>query len=210
MISRSALAIAAVLALTAWLGAAYLLQRTAYGEGFTAGELAGKAQVFELEAQHALLIASKEKEARERIESLASRLLVDQHTLNDMAGELASQQRQYRETTDRLTGELARVTTQYRRSLDAAPEPLPACVFTRDFVRLYDDAIGAYPLLTTSDPARATAPTASSSAAWELDSGIGQREFLTHHIRYAEQCRASAAQLSKLIDTLEVTHATRN
>lgn len=202
MISRSAIAIAVALLLVAVSGGAYLLQRMSYGDGFTAGELAGKASVAELEKQHEKALSKAHEDARIRTEALLTRLQTTQHQLNEIAGQLAFEQREYRETTDRLTGELARVTTQYRRSLDAAPEPLPACVFTRDFVRLYDQATGAYPLPATGDPERAVAPSAATDSAWDLDSGIGQRAFLAHHIRYAEQCRSTAAQLNRLIDAV--------
>ncbi len=207
MIKRLLPLIAALLLLVAAAGGAYLLQRMSYGEGVTAGELAGKARVAEIEKQHEKALSKAHEDARIRTEALLTRLQTTQHQLNEIAGQLAFEQREYRETTDRLTGELARVTSQYRRSLDAAPEPLPACVFTRDFVRVYDDATGAYPMLEASHSGGAVASSNAADAAWQLDSGISQRAFLAHHIRYAEQCRATAAQLNKLIDAVEVTYA---
>ncbi|WP_052143361.1 hypothetical protein [Aeromonas hydrophila] len=186
------------------------LQQTAYENGLKTGRGEGDVKVLKLQREHAKALTDSEIATRQRLEALTSRLLDKQHSLNEIAGQLATQQRQYRDTTDRLTGELARVTTLYRRSLDATPEPLPTCVFTRDFVRLYDTATGAYPLSATGDPRLVVAPSSDTTAAGELDSGITQQDFLAHHIRYAEQCRATAAQLNKLIDTVESTHATRN
>lgn len=209
MSKRLALLLAS-LVLLACIGGGAWLYHSAFSDGEQAGRSAGSVEVATLKREHAEHMARNEKEARERLEVMTTRLQTNQHALNEMAGQLATSQREYREKTERLTGELARVTTQYRRSLDAAPEPLPACVFTRDFVRLYDEATGAYPLPATGDPLRALAQAASSAAAWELDSGLGQRELLTHHIRYAEQCNATAVQLNKLIDAVETLYATRD
>lgn len=210
MIPRAAIAIGSALLLIGVAGSTYLLQRMSYDDGFSAGELSGKVRVAELEALHEKAMSKAREDARIRAEALLTRLQTTQHQLNEIAGQLTLAQRQYRETTDRLSGELARVTSQYRRSLDAAPEPLPACVFTRDFVRLYDEATGAYSVPDTGHAPGATASPDAADTAWQLDSGISQRAFLAHHIRYAEQCRATAAQLNKLIDAVEVTHATRD
>ncbi|MGL4885493.1 MAG: hypothetical protein ACRC4V_03945 [Aeromonas veronii] len=207
MIQRLLPLIAALLLLVAAAGGGFVLHRVGFSDGVKVGRSEGDVKVEKLARDHAELIAKKEKEARERLETLTTRLQSQQHSLNEMASQLADQQRDYRTATERLTGELNRVTTQYRRSLDAAPEPLPACVFTRDFVRLYDDATGAYPMPETRHPGGAAASSDTTDAAWQLDSGISQRTFLAHHIRYAEQCRATAAQLNKLIDAMEVSYA---
>lgn len=202
MISRSAVAAIVALLLVAAAGGSYLLQRMSYGDGFTAGELAGEARVAELEKQHEKALSKAHENARIRTEALLTRLQTTQHQLNEIAGKLATEQREYRENTDRLTGELALVTNQYRRSLDAAPESLPACVFTRDVVRIIDQATGAYSLPAAGYPGGAAAKTPATKAAWELDSGIGQPAFLNHFVRYAEQCRTTTAQLNRLIDAV--------
>lgn len=115
----------------------------------------------------------------------------------------AEQQRQHRTTRDQLQKEVTRVSTLYRKALDAAPEPVPACVFTRGWVRLYDRATGAELPAAPADPAGAAAPAGEAAALEQLDSGVDQARLLAHHIDYAEQCRNSAAQLDRLIDLLE-------
>ena len=148
------------------------------------------------EAEQRAVVAERDAKAA------AQQLREAQVRYDQLASELADTQRENRQTTDRLTGEIARVTTLYRQALDAAPEPLPACVFTRGFVRVWDEATGAA-LPAPADPDRAAAPAASAGAAEQLDSGLGQADVLGHHTRYAEQCRNTAAQLNRLIDALE-------
>lgn len=187
---------------SATVGAGVWLHHSIYAAGFEDGQREGQVDVANLKRTHAEELATQQTAAREQLDTLLSRLQTSQQHINQIAGELAQQQRQYRDTTDRLKGELSRVTTQYRRSLTAAPEPLPACVFTRDFVRLYDEATGAYPLPTTQHSTGAAASTDSANTAGELDSGLTQSQFLEHHIRYAEQCRSITAQLNGLIDAV--------
>lgn len=119
--------------------------------------------------------------------------------------DLAELQRTLRKTTDRLTGEIDRVNDLYRDALDAQPKPLPACVFTAGWVRLYDEATGAVAagMPSTADTSRTAAQVAEGRAAEQLNSGISQRDVLAHHVRYAEQCRSTAAQLDALIDAVE-------
>ncbi len=114
----------------------------------------------------------------------------------------AELQRKHRQTTDRLTREIARVNDLYRRALDAAPEPLPACVFTRGWVRVYDQATGAAPMPPAETAPGAAAPSTEAAALEQLDSGISQRDVLAHHVRYAEQCRNTADQLGALINAV--------
>ncbi|TBV12769.1 hypothetical protein [Stutzerimonas kirkiae] len=133
----------------------------------------------------------------------SAKRLQDEQARNDqLAADLAEQQRQHRKTTDRLTGEIARVNDLYRDALDAPPKPLPACVFTTSWVRLYDEATGAA-VPTADDSSGATAQDTQARAAGQLDSGLGQRDVLAHHIRYAEQCRNTGAQLDRLIDAVQ-------
>lgn len=136
----------------------------------------------------------------------AAKKLLDEQARNDkLAADLAEQQRTNRKTTDRLTGEIARVNDLYRDALDAPPKPLPACVFTAGWVRVYDEATGAIPagMPSATDTGRVAAQSTEGRAAEQLDSGISQRDVLEHHTSYAEQCRNTAAQLDLLIDAVE-------
>lgn len=195
-----------ILLLTGCLaGGAWYLDHRGYTRGYDVAAGEGNTKLETLKREQAEVLTKQEREARERLESLASRLQTNQHAINEMASDLAEQQRLHRDTTDQLTGEIHRVTNLYRRAQDAAPEPVPQCVFTRGWVRLYDSATGAYP-----DPVPATGHTPGAAAraaitdpTWQLDSAVSQAELLGHHLRYAEQCRNTAAQLSGLIRAVQ-------
>ncbi|MCY1406805.1 hypothetical protein D3C76_513930 [compost metagenome] len=177
------------------LGGLYAMQEHAYDEGYAHAQAEGQVALEQLRREHAEQAEASAKQA-------AKRLAEQQTRANDLAGQLAEQQRQNRETTDRLKGEITRVTTLYRKALDAPPEPLPTCVFTRGFVRVYDAANGL-DLPTASHTGGAATQAESAAAAEQLDSGIDQQQLLDTHIRNAEQCRNTAAQLNRLIDLLE-------
>lgn len=142
---------------------------------------------------------------RASAEQAAKTLQLEQARADRLASQLATQQREHRETTDRLSKEIDRVSRLYRKALDAPPEPVPACVFTRGWVRLYDQATGAG-LPAAADPGGAAAPATEAEAADQLSAGIDQGHVLAHHLQYAEQCRNTAAQLDALIDLLEPRH----
>lgn len=161
------------------------------------------AQLEAQRATHAEQREAQERRARLGAEQAAKALQAEQQRADALAARLAEQQRQHRTTRDQLQKEVTRVSTLYRKALDAAPEPVPACVFTRGWVRLYDRATGAELPAAPADPAGTTAPAADAAAAEQLDSGVDQARLLAHHIDYAEQCRNSAAQLDRLIDLLE-------
>lgn len=99
--------------------------------------------------------------------------------------------------------EVTRVSTLYRKALDAAPEPVPACVFTRGWVRLYDRATGAELPAAPADPQELLRRPAKPQPLSSSIQASTRRELLAHRIDYAEQCRNSAAQLDRLIDLLE-------
>lgn len=161
------------------------------------------AQLEAQRATHAEQREAQERRARLGAEQAAKALQAEQQRADALAARLAEQQRQHRTTRDQLQKEVTRVSTLYRKALDAAPEPVPACVFTRGWVRLYDRATGAELPAAPADPAGAAAPAGEATALEQLDSGVDQARLLAHHIDYAEQCRNSAAQLERLIDLLE-------
>ncbi|SED35938.1 hypothetical protein [Pseudomonas anguilliseptica] len=179
--------------------------QNAHDAGFAQAKSDGNLALEKLRLEHTQLDLER-AEAREASAKAAAKKLLDEQARNDkLAAELAEQQRTHRTTTDRLTGEIARVNDLYRDALDAQPKPLPACVFTAGWVRVYDEATGARAagMPSAADTGRAAAQVAEGRAAEQLDSGISQRDVLEHHTRYAEQCRNSAAQLDLLIDALE-------
>lgn len=171
--------------------------------GIRLGAWQGELALEQLRRQHVEQQAEHDRIARYRAEQATKDLQDAQALADGLGAQLAEEQRRNRTTTDRLNKEITRVSSLYRRALDAPPEPVPACVFTRGWVRLYDQATGAELPAAAADPAGAAAPTGETGAAEQLDSGIGQARVLAHHIGYAEQCKNTAAQLDRLIDLLE-------
>ncbi|MFI8383336.1 hypothetical protein [Pseudomonas sp. NPDC079086] len=176
--------------------------------GFAQAQSDGDLALEKLRREHVQLDLER-AEAREASAKAAAKKLLDEQARNyKLAADLADQQRSNRQTIDRLTGEIARVNDLYRDALDAPPKPLPACVFTAGWVRVYDEATGAVAagMPTATDTDRAAAQSTEGRAAEQLDSGISQRDVLEHHTRYAEQCRNTGAQLDLLIDAVQGTH----
>lgn len=193
---------AGVAMLVSW--AALSVLRDAYDIGFARAKAEGEAALERQRAEHRQAEAERALQAAADAKAAATALREQTQRADQIAARLADQQRQYRQTTDRLTGEIARVNDLYRAALDAPPVPLPDCRFTRGFVRVWNEANGAaVPAAATADPGRAAEAAADAGAADQLDAGIGRADLLRHHIRYAEQCRATAAQLGALIDVLE-------
>lgn len=182
----------------------YMLE-AARDEGREAGLAVGQAALAELRSQYADEKARAAEQALANAKAAAKREQAQAKRADELASQLAQQQRDHRTTTDRLSGEIARVNDLYRKARDAAPEPLPACVFTRGFVRVWNEAIGAA-VPAADDPERTAAQVAEAITADQFDAGIGRADLLAHHNSYAEQCRNTAAQLDQLIDAIEGKH----
>jgi len=172
----------------------------AHDTGYALAEAKGQAALEQLRTEYANADAARALQAAADAKAAANALRQQTQRADQVAARLADQQRQYRQNTDRLTGEIARVNDLYRAALDAPPVPLPDCRFTRGFVRVWDEATGA---AMPAHSGGAAATSADAGAADQLDAGIGRADLLRHHIRYAEQCRTTAAQLDALIDVLE-------
>lgn len=203
---RTALPLAIPVALFA---AMYLLlgmiEKAAYDSGYSTAQTQGALALEKLRGEHQEQELARARAAEASAKTAAKRLQEEQARNDKLASDLAEQQRQHRKTTDYLTGEIARVADLYREALDAPPKPLPACVFTAGFVRVWDEATGARTpaaLPAAADTGRAAAQSPEAQAAEQLDSGLSQAALLGHHISYAEQCRNAAAQLDALIDAV--------
>lgn len=188
-------------------GILYVLQGT-YGLGYGKAQAEGQAALEALRAQHAQAEADLTQAALDDAKAAAQKLRGERARNDQLASQLADQQRINRQTTDRLSGEIARVNDLYRDALDAQPKPLPTCVFTRGWVRVYDQATGANDaaMPTAADSGRAAAQGADAGAVEQLDSRVSQSAVLAHHVRYAEQCRNTAAQLDALINAVQEKH----
>ena len=190
-----------LLLLALWLFLSVL--RDAYDTGYAKAQTEGALALEKLRGEHQEQELARALAAEASAKAAAKRLQEEQARNDKLASDLAEQKRQNRKTTDYLTGEIARVADLYRKALDADPEPLPACVFTTGWVRIYDEATGARAAVpAAAGPDRAAAQGAEARAAEQLDSGLGQGALLAHHVRYAEQCRNTAAQLDALIDAV--------
>lgn len=179
------------------------LEQAAYRRGFGVAQAEGALALEELRGEHQEQELARALAAEADAKAAAKRLQEEQARNDKLASDLAEQQRQHRKTTDYLTGEIARVADLYREALDAPPKPLPACVFTAGWLRIYDEATGARAAVPgAADSGRAVAQGPDAIAAEQLDSGLSQAALLGHHIQYAEQCRNTAAQLDALIDAV--------
>lgn len=178
------------------------LERAAYDGGYAVAKAEGKTALEQLQREYSEADAKQARQAEADAKASAKREAAEAARADKLAADLAKQQRDNRKKTDHLVGEIARVNDLYRDALDAQPKPVPACVLTRGWVRVYDEATGAR-MPAPADPAGAAAPTGEAAAAEQLVSGLDQRAVLAHHVRYAEQCRNTAAQLDALINVLE-------
>ncbi len=136
------------------------LERSAYKDGYAKARDEGALALEKLRGEHQEQELVRARAAEASAKAAAKRLQEEQARNDKLATDLAEQQRQHRQTTDRLSGEIARVNDLYRKALDAEPEPLPACVFTAGFVRVWDEATGARTraaVPAAADPGRAAA-----------------------------------------------------
>lgn len=196
---RHALVVGAMVLVVAGLLA---VLSAAYRAGYTTATAEGKAALEKLRSEHGQAETERALQAAADAKAAATALREQTQRADQAAAQLAAQQRQHRQTTDRLTGEIARVNDLYQAALDAPPEPLPACVFTRGFVRVWNEATGAA-VPAAEHPGGAAATPPDARAADRLDAGINRADLLRHHVRYAEQCKGIADQLNALIDIVQ-------
>ena len=195
-------------ALGPWLlPSLYVAALLAYGQaqwsgGFAQARAEGELALSTLRLTQTGADLVKARRAENDAKEFAKTLTTLQARADGLASTLAEQQRQHRKTTDRLSGEIARVNDLYRDALDAPPKPLPACVFTAGWVRVYNEATGAgtAAVRPTGGTGGTAAPPRSSAPFEQLSSGVSQAQLLAHHVQYAEQCRNTATQLDLLID----------
>lgn len=170
--------------------------------GHAEAKAEGESALSALRLEHSEADAVAARNAEADAKAFAKTLMDQQARSDGLASSLAEQQRQHRKTTDRLSGEIARVNDLYREALDAPPKPLPACVFTAGWVRVYNEATGAIGAAVPKTPntSGVAASAGTRTAAEQLRSGVSQSQLLAHHVKYAEQCRNTATQLGLLID----------
>ncbi|MGQ0530004.1 MAG: hypothetical protein ACT4PG_09365 [Panacagrimonas sp.] len=104
-----------------------------------------------------------------------------------------------------LYQEVPHVVTVYKPGPDAPVQPLPACVFTRGFVGVWNRALQADLATTEASPGAAQATTGPSAAEGEdsaalFDAGITQEEILENHLANSEVSTAMRLQCERLIE----------
>src|SRR3990167_1221218 len=106
------------------------MQRAEHRKGYDLAHSEGAAALEQLRREHAEAETERARAAEVSAKAAAKYLQKEQARNDQLAADLATQQRAHRATTDRLTGEIARVNYLYREALYTPPKPLPACVFT--------------------------------------------------------------------------------
>lgn len=111
----------------------------------------------------------------------------------ELAAAKANQKVVYRTVKERVPY----VVTQFIERPGASPEPVPACLVSRGYVRVWNDALrgvlsdaaaGAADAAAGADPAGPLAPSRITAGA-----------LLNNHVDNAEQCDATRRQLDALI-----------
>ncbi len=185
-----------------WIAAAVMLALvagtwTGYRVGHEGAAAQGEAALAQLKLQHALdreLDAADYATRRQEMMLVAFKLADDLQAARDAhAADKAA-----------ANARISHVTTHYRPALDAPAVPLPACVFTTGFVRVYDASIGVPEPVAAADPDAGSdeAPGATDPTE-ELGSGITQADILQHIGAYGQRCRDIESQLNTVLDAVE-------
>lgn len=137
--------------------------------------------------------------------AVAHRMLEQQQQVQTFGEKLATELDQTRaqlsEARVQLSRSVSRVTTVYKTSPGAAPQPLPAAVFTTGFVSVWNSAL-AMPATSDQQATTNIADAASHCNTTDclLASSITQADILTNHIDNSLRCSAIEAQLNQLIN----------
>ena len=169
-----------------------------YHRGYQQAEREGQLAMAELKREQAEALVRATANAR-----AAERRAVQ--LAHEAEARQLAEQRQHAAESATLKQRITHVTTLYKRALDAAPEPLPVCLFTRGWLRDYNAAFG---LPGAELSAGATSPAAAPDAARAADaellaSGITAADILAHASDYGRYCRDLASQTNALIDVIE-------
>lgn len=168
-----------------------------YHAGYERADAERRAEVSGIRADHSLALAGAESRARARLEAETARA----HDL----------ERQYLAATKTIAAQRRQITN--RRIEDASRDVAAAdgrCLFGPDWVRLYNEAIGAGDN-HRAVPGAAPGPDAAAGPAQAADAGIPRgdgplmpavtpQDILAHIRDYGARCRDLEAQLHGLID----------
>lgn len=176
-----------------------------YHRGYQQAEREGQLAMAELKREQA---DAEREQAKELLRATANARAAERRAVqlaHEAEARQLAEQRQHAAESATLKQRITHVTTLYKRALDAAPEPLPVCLFTRGWLRDYNAALG---LPGAELSAGATSPAAAPDAARAADaellaSGITAADILAHASDYGRYCRDLASQTNALIDVIE-------
>lgn len=176
------------------------LWATGYNQGVTRAQEAGQAALSRLQSQF-----DRYRRQQTERENAALRQWSDRYQRQVTAAHQAEVSH---------VGQIARIESQYRQLKETLngqqtdkPHP-PECVFSRDFVRRYNAALGddAGDTDSAATPAaRAVAASRQAEApdAGLRDSGVSRRDLLANIADNARQCRVWRSQINGLLDERE-------
>lgn len=151
------------------------------------------------------LALSQFREAQEEAEANAERRADQRYATeversNQAAQELIVAQQQIDHLSTLAKGKIDAVTQTYRPTPNSELRPVPQCVFTRGFVRMWN-AVAA---TAGTDPLPDSLATGGADAATgaddTLDSGVSQADLLDWFTDYAARNRRIEVQLNKVLD----------
>ena len=153
--------------------------------GGAVGQLTYQAAANRCQSDQATALALQERTLREQYQAQINQA-------NAAVATLRVDKQQISQRAAQLEKHIDDVTQRYQPHPGAAPQPLPACVFTGGFVGLYNRAIGA-PVPAAGAAAGADrTPRAAATANALLPSGVQQPDILRHISGYGSRCQAIA------------------
>lgn len=165
-----------------------------YTKGFGVAQTAGNTALSTYKQTAQAAQATAVATANQDYYSAMAKANQAEQALMDATRQLASQSQQIKEQVDA-------VTHTYRPSPNVPAGPLPQCVFTRGFVRLWNDAIGANNRASavqgsTAVTVSGTTPTTDDA----VNSGLSQADILDWVIDYGARNQSVEKQLNELLD----------
>jgi hypothetical protein len=166
--------------------------------GYRYAAALGGQDYADLSRQYAEQLAKAEAANRARLEQEVARG-------NRAEASLIDQQKRFAREADDLRRRIKHATTRYIPKGQTVPVAVPACVFTVDWLRQYNAAIGfpGIPPGTAPAGAEAASGTGGAADAGLRESGLNQGDILAHITHYGRRCRGLEGQLNELINVCD-------
>ncbi|WP_028008653.1 hypothetical protein [Solimonas flava] len=137
-----------------------------------------------------------------RIAALAQ-LLAFGEQVNGIVGDYVLRRGQGEIVYRTLKQEVPRVVTVYRTAPGAAPQPLPQCLFTRGFLRVWDAALMPRPADGAGGADQAAEHTDPTDGDDLIAEGLDQQTVLVNHVENAELTHNDRLQCAAAIEFLK-------